>query len=96
MPINPAEEKRWRAEEDAHTLAEAQKVYKDPDRLKAAQAMAKEMAVREAEDAAAYRSVASRSTMPRAAANQPTGQGSSYGSGSKGTAVLPLKTLNKK
>lgn len=37
-----ADEKRWRAESDMRTLAEAEEIRKDPKRLAAAKAMAKE------------------------------------------------------
>lgn len=37
-----AQEKRWRAESDMRTLAEAEDIRKDPKRLAAAKAMAKE------------------------------------------------------
>lgn len=43
-----AEEKRWRAEQDAHTLAEAQRIAEDRGRLGAA----KKEAARMASDAA--------------------------------------------
>ena len=57
-PIS-AEDKRWRAEADAHTLAEAEAIKRDPARLKAAQKAAKTMA-KEAEDKAlGMRTVAS-------------------------------------
>lgn len=39
------EEKRWRAESDMRTLMEAEEIKKDPKRLAAAQAMAKEKLV---------------------------------------------------
>jgi len=39
-----AEEKRWQAESDAHTLAESEVIKGDPTRLEAAQKAAEEMA----------------------------------------------------
>ena len=38
-----AEEKKWQAENDARTLAEADVINNDPERLEAAQKAAKEM-----------------------------------------------------
>lgn len=43
-----AEEKRWRAQSDAHALAEAQRIAEDPSRLK----MAKQEAARMASETA--------------------------------------------
>lgn len=40
--ISSAEDKEWRAESDMRTLAEAEQIRKDPKRLKAAQAKARE------------------------------------------------------
>lgn len=37
-----AEEKKWRAEADLHTLIEAKKIQKDPDRMKMAMKCKKE------------------------------------------------------
>jgi hypothetical protein len=39
IPVNSQAE--WRAEDDLRTLTEAEKIRKDPKRLKAAQGMAK-------------------------------------------------------
>lgn len=40
--ISSADDKEWRAESDMRTLAEAEEIRKDPKRLKAAQAKARE------------------------------------------------------
>lgn len=40
--IASADDKEWRAESDMRTLAEAEEIRKDPKRLKAAQAKARE------------------------------------------------------
>ena len=40
--ISAADDKDWRAESDMRTLAEAEEIRKDPARLKAAQAKARE------------------------------------------------------
>ena len=42
-PSIPVEEKKWRAESDAHTLAQAAEIQNDPTRLKAAAIVAKDM-----------------------------------------------------
>ncbi len=44
-PAAPKEDMRWRAEADAHTLAEAKAIMGDPSRVKAAASAAKAMAV---------------------------------------------------
>lgn len=58
-PIS-ADEKRWRAESDARTLAEAERIKNDQPRLTEAQAAANRMADEEAEQARAMRKVAGR------------------------------------
>ncbi len=63
MPIS-ADEKRWRAEEDARVLAEAEKIKTDQPRLDAAQTAAKRMAEEEAERAKAMRKVAGSKKKP--------------------------------
>jgi membrane protein involved in colicin uptake len=55
-----AEEKRWRAEEDARTLAEAEVIKKDSARLKAAQQAAAKMAKEAADRAAGMSKIASK------------------------------------
>lgn len=40
--ISSSDDKEWRAESDMRTLAEAEEIRKDPKRLKAAQAKARE------------------------------------------------------
>lgn len=37
-----AEDQKWKVEQDLRSLAEAAEIQKDPERLKAAQALAKE------------------------------------------------------
>lgn len=53
-----ADEKRWRAEDDAYTLATANQIRSDPDRLNAAQEAAKRMAEEERDKANAMGKVA--------------------------------------
>jgi type IV secretory pathway VirB10-like protein len=54
------EERRWRAEDDARTLSEAQLIKKDAERLQQAKQAAEEMANKKAEEAAAMRNVANQ------------------------------------
>ncbi len=63
VPIS-ADEKRWRAESDARTLAEAERIKNDRPRLDSAQAAAKRMAEEEAEAAKAMRKVAGSKLKP--------------------------------
>ncbi len=58
MPTLAQDEKRWRAESDARTLAEAEQIKQDEPRLTEAQQAAKRMADEEAERAKAMRKVA--------------------------------------
>ena len=61
MPVLPrmtAQEKKWRAEEDARTLAEAESVRRDPTRMRAATMVAKTMADEQNKRAASLRKVA--------------------------------------
>ena len=58
MPSISADEKRWQAEADARTLAEAETIKQDNKRLMEAQTAAKKMADEEAERAKAMRKVA--------------------------------------
>lgn len=60
MPAITAEEKRWRAEGDAHTLAEAKAIEKDPARKQAAITAAKKMAKEQVERAQAMQRVANQ------------------------------------
>jgi hypothetical protein len=64
-----AEEKRWRAEEDARTLAEAEMIKKDSARLKSAQQAAAKMAKEAADRAAGMRKVASKKGAFKASRN---------------------------
>lgn len=52
------EEKRWRAEDDARTLSEAEAIKRDPARLKAAQKAAVKLAKEAADKAAGMKKVA--------------------------------------
>lgn len=54
-----ADEKRWRAESDAHTLAEADIIRNDKERLEAATEAAKKMAEEQLQRAASMKHVAS-------------------------------------
>lgn len=53
-----ADERRWRAESDARTLAEAKVIEKDQKRLADARAAAQRMADEQAKEAQAMRTVA--------------------------------------
>lgn len=53
-----AEDKKWRAENDARVLAEAKVIASDTERLAAARTAAQEMADQQAKEASAMRSVA--------------------------------------
>lgn len=54
------DDKRWRAESDAHTLAKSIVIQKDPIRMKAATEAAERMAKEKREDANAMGNVAKR------------------------------------
>ncbi len=60
MPSIPAEEKRWRAEEDARTLAEAERIKVDQKRADAAKIAATRMLAEEAQRTEALRKVAKK------------------------------------
>ncbi len=66
IPLS-ANEKRWQAESDAHTLAEAERIKEDKSRLDAAAEAAKRMAEEETERAKAMRKVAGRGSGNRSA-----------------------------
>ena len=51
------EEKKWEAESDARTIAEAEAIKGDPERIKAAQKAAKEMSEERQREADALRSL---------------------------------------
>ena len=51
------EEKKWEAESDARTIAEAEAIKGDPERIKAAQKAAKEMSEEKQREADALRSL---------------------------------------
>ena len=51
------EEKKWQAESDARTIAEAEAIKGDPERIKAAQKAAKEMSEEKQREADALRSL---------------------------------------
>lgn len=55
-----AEDRKWRAESDARTLADAQRIKEDLPRLESAQEAAKRMADEEAEKAKAMRKIAGK------------------------------------
>ena len=70
------EEKRWQAESDAHSLADAIVIKKTPSRLKAAKKAAKEMAAEKRKEAEAMTKIAkdnSRSGRNRKMANDIAG-----------------------
>ena len=96
-----AEDKQWQAKDDARTLAEANVIREDADRMSAAQTAAKQMAEDEREKATALGKVASgkQSTAKRpvgqSAFAAPTGNKASK-SDSKGIAEMPVTFLNKK
>lgn len=53
---------QWQKESDARTLAEAEKIKTDPNRLKGAQAAAKKMSTEIKKEAKSMEKVASKST----------------------------------
>ena len=61
QPIS-AQDKKWRAEDDARTLAEAERIKVDKSRMDAASTAAKRMADEEAERTQALRKVAKKTT----------------------------------
>lgn len=96
-----AEEKRWQAEEDAHTLARANVIREDPDRLKAAQGAAKKMAEDEREQANAMSKVAKgqQSRAKRPAGHLPLAvphRNKATKADGHGIASMPVKFLGKK
>lgn len=103
MPSRPidAEEKRWQAESDARTLAEANVIREDPERMKAAQGAAKKMAEDEREQANAMSKVARGA---QARAKRPAGHPSlavpvknkATNADGHGIAALPVTRLDKK
>lgn len=58
QPVLTAEDKKWRAEDDARTLAQSEVVKSDPERLNAAKEAAKKMAEEDMEKAKAMSHVA--------------------------------------
>ena len=64
-PQLSAQDKRWRAEEDARTLAETRVIVKDRERLTAAREAAQRMADEQAEKAKAMRTVANSKGLPK-------------------------------
>jgi hypothetical protein len=66
------DEKRWRAEQDAHTLAEAQVISKDQDRLTAAQQEAERVAKSAEERAQAYKNVSRKGQAKRQGTRSPS------------------------
>ena len=59
QPTLTAQDREWRAQDDARTLSNAKQIMADGERLSAAQDAARIMAEREEEEARAMRSVAS-------------------------------------
>lgn len=88
MPVSiSADEKRWRAESDARTLAEAETIKQDETRLTEAQTAAKRMADEEAERLKAMRKVAGSkapSSQGRGMQKQATGSTKKKTTGSSG------------
>lgn len=60
-----AQEKKWQAEGDAHSLAEAIAINSDPARLKAAHKAAKDLADEAKQRADALKSVADKNPVER-------------------------------
>ncbi|RLC88890.1 MAG: hypothetical protein DRJ03_01225 [Chloroflexi bacterium] len=58
MPSISADERKWRAESDAHSLAEAERIKLDPKRLSAAKKAAARLLAEEQKRATAMRKVA--------------------------------------
>lgn len=61
-PAMTMDERRWRAEDDARTLAEAERIKEDAARMTAAKEAAKRMADEEMERTKAMRKVAGQKT----------------------------------
>lgn len=59
------EEARWAAESDAYTLAEADRIYADPKRLKAARSAAVKMAKETQEKADSFKQISSNTVTPK-------------------------------
>ena len=68
-PIS-ADERRWRAEDDARTLAESEKIKNDPSRVKDAQAAAQRMLEEEKERLLGLQKVAGKKTTSSMARQQ--------------------------
>jgi len=71
IPIS-ADERKWRAQDDARTLAQANVIKQDQQRLAAAKAEARRMAEEQAKEAAAMRGVAGKAAQaPKQQAKKP-------------------------
>ena len=71
QPSLTAQDKKWRAESDARTLAESQVIMQDPSRLTAAAKQAQIMAAQQAKEAKAMAKVATKTPAKPAAKSQP-------------------------
>lgn len=62
MPSTPmnADERKWRARDDAHALAQAEEIKADPKRLEAARGAARDMVAEEQERLAGLKKAAGR------------------------------------
>jgi hypothetical protein len=78
-----AEEKRWRAQDDAHTLAQARVIQQDPERLAAAKAEAQRMAEEQLKQAAAMATVAKTGGKGQAPGRKPDSGSETQPSGGK-------------
>jgi hypothetical protein len=67
-----AEEKRWRAQDDAHALAAAEEILADKNRLAAAKKEAQKMAQAAVNQANKYVSVAKKTVKKAAPKRRPT------------------------
>ena len=86
MAVMTAEDKKWQAEQDARTLAEAEVIKGDEGRLMAAKGAAKEMADEKKEEAQAMSKIAGGKSGP-------SGSGGRSPEGAEGK--VPPKRTNR-
>lgn len=84
-----ADDKRWRAESDANTLAEAQVIAGDPERMAAAKTAAKHIADERSEQLQGLRKVAAKKADSKPYTERGTGKGSGPGHTGSGPALKP-------
>ena len=89
-----ADEKRWRAESDARTLAESEVIKNDPPRLEEAKTAAGTMAEKEAEEARAMRKVANTKERKPQAEQTPRRQRENGPAGSEAQSTPAPNSFN--